>query len=279
MANLYLGTHMPNWLASEQLPGDVWLFVSHRRLDGGNDGPRRTLPLSRVHWALDSGGFSELQMYGEWRTTPGEYVTAVRRYDEEIGMLGWAAPQDWMCEPLIISGGQAGPITFAGTQLSVAEHQRRTVANFVELSELWGDEATNPFMPTLQGYTRDDYLRCWDLYAAAGVDLTNYPVVCLGSVCRRQATEEIGAIVTALRALDDGLPLHGFGVKLQGLQRYGHLLETADSLAWSYEARRTQPLNGHPHKNCANCLTYALRWRERALRDVPVQLELFAAVA
>lgn len=278
-ASLYLGTHMSNWLGSEEVPRDVSLFVSHRRLDGGNDGPRRRLPRSRVHWALDSGGFSELQMYGEWRTTPQEYVAAVRRYDEEIGMLGWAAPQDWMCEPIIIDGGQAGPIRFAGTHLSVAEHQRRTVANFAELSELWGDEATNPFMPTLQGFVRDDYLRCWDMYVAAGVDLGNYPVVCLGSVCRRQATGEIGDIVSALRELDVGLPLHGFGVKMLGLRRYGYMLETADSLAWSYDARRSAPLPGHSHKNCANCLTYALQWRERALAAVaaPVQLDLFAA--
>lgn len=59
--------------------------------------------------------------------------------------------------------------------------------------------------------------------------------------------------------------LHGFGVKTLGLARYGHLLTSADSLAWSYDARREQhPLPGCTrHKNCANCLRYARQWRNR----------------
>lgn len=261
----YLGTHETSWLASDQMPIDACLFVSHRRLS-----KRVGMPRSRVHWALDSGGFTELQMYGEWRTTPAEYVAAVRRYDGEIGQLGWAAPQDWMCEPAIINGGVFNGVTFVGTKLSVAEHQRRTVANFVELQELWGDEDTSPFMPVLQGYERDDYLHCWDLYDASGIDLGNYPVVGLGSVCRRQAEDEIGDIIDALLSLDPGLPIHGFGVKMRGLEKYGARLGSADSLAWSFDARRTSPLPecaeaGARHRNCANCIRYALRWRRSVL--------------
>jgi len=251
METFYLGTHMPNWLGVDGLPADLCLFISHRRLAG-----RKNLPRAKVHWALDSGGFSELNLYSEWRTTPHEYVTAVRRYDEEIGELGWAAPQDWMCEPFML----------AKTGLTIAEHQRRTVDNFVQLQDLWGDDSENPFMPVLQGWGRDDYLRCWDLYDAAGIDLRNYPVVGVGSVCRRQASGEIGAIMRALRQLDDGLPIHGFGVKKQGLERYGDLLNTADSMAWSYDARRSAPLDGcESHINCANCLRYALSWRTGVL--------------
>ncbi|HKS43841.1 MAG TPA: hypothetical protein VJT49_01770 [Amycolatopsis sp.] len=262
METFYLGTHQPHWLATADVP----LFVSHRRLAG-----RKTLPRAIEHWALDSGGFSELSLYDEWRTTPGEYVAAVRRYDEEIGELGWAAPQDWMCEPFMT----------AKTGLSVLDHQRRTVENFLELQELWGDDATSPFMPVLQGWERDDYLRCHDLYGEAGVDLTAFPVVGLGSVCRRQATGAIGAVVAALRQRDPDLPLHGFGVKLGGLRTYGHLLISADSMAWSFEARRHDPLPGCTgHKNCANCLAYALTWRERVVSiPEPPQLDLFGGVA
>lgn len=270
MECFYLGTHMSKWLEADDLPTDLCLFVSHRRLAG-----RKTLPKARVHWALDSGGFSELSLYGEWRTTPQEYVTAVRRYDDEIGELGWAAPQDWMCEPFML----------AKTGLTIAEHQRRTVANFVQLQDLWGDESESPFMPVLQGWDRDDYLRCWDLYDAAGIDVRNYPVVGVGSVCRRQATDEIGEIMQALRQLDEGLPIHGFGVKKQGLERYGVHLNSADSMAWSYDGRRSAPLSGcEGHINCANCLAYALQWRQGVLdligapaRERVVQLELFDA--
>ena len=35
-------------------------------------------------------------------------------------------------------------------------------------------------------------------------------------------------------------------------------------MAWSYAARRQPPLPGCTgHKNCANCLTYATRWRAK----------------
>lgn len=265
MIGFYLGSHQPNWLATSGVP----LFVSHRRLAG-----RKSLPRAIAGWALDSGGFSELSLFGEWRTTAEEYVRAVRRYDEEIGNLEWAAPMDHMCEPFML----------AKTGLTVAEHQQRTVENFVRLQELWGDRNTSPFMPVLQGWERDDYLRCMDMYANAGVDFMQFPVIGLGSVCRRQATGEIGEIVAALRKVDPALPLHGFGVKKRGLVSYGHMLETADSMAWSFDARRAAaPMSGcSGHKNCANCLTYALRWREQVLAaagDNPIQPDLFGGTA
>lgn len=48
----YLGTHMPHWLNDSTVP----LFVSHRRLARY----RGALPTAATHWALDSGGFTEL---------------------------------------------------------------------------------------------------------------------------------------------------------------------------------------------------------------------------
>ncbi len=60
--------------------------------------------------------------------------------------------------------------------------------------------------------------------------------------------------------------MHGFGVKTGGLHLYGHLLTSADSMAWSYAARHLPALPGCTgHKNCANCLAYATRWRTRVL--------------
>jgi hypothetical protein len=113
----------------------------------------------------------------------------------------------------------------------------------------------------LQGWELDDYFTCADLYADAGVDLYAEPVVGVGSVCRRQATGEIGEIMRAL--VRDGLRLHGFGVKKEGVARYGRFLTSSDSMAWSYRARRDWPMPGCTHKSCANCSRYALRWRER----------------
>jgi hypothetical protein len=251
----YTGTHMDEWLWDER--ADFPLFVSRRRLDR-----RKRLHRATRGWALDSGGFTELSTFGEWRTEPAGYVAAVARYDREIGQMEWAAPQDWMCEPAIIHGGGKGG--FPGTGLSVEVHQKLTVENFLQLADLWPGESDEecPFMPVLQGWTLTDYERCADLYAAAGVVLAGYPVIGLGSVCRRQNTAEISAIVSAFTPQ---YAVHGFGVKTGGLGAYGRRLTSADSLAWSYDARRSDPLPGHSHKNCANCLAYAARWRDRLL--------------
>ncbi len=63
----YLGTHHASWLGRTDVP----LFVSRRRLAG-----IRRLPRALGPWALDSGGFTELSMFGRWRTTAAQYVDA-----------------------------------------------------------------------------------------------------------------------------------------------------------------------------------------------------------
>jgi hypothetical protein len=220
----------------------VPLFVSRRVL-----ADRRTLPRAQGPWALDSGAFSELRLYGHFTVSPQQYVTEIARYATDIGQLAWAAPQDWMCEPFIL----------AQTQQSVAVHQVRTLANFLELRS-----RTPLVIPVIQGWLLEDYLRHVEQYAQAGVDLTQEPVVGIGSVCRRQNMATGARIVEALWAL--GLRLHGFGVKLTGLAQFAHLLTSADSMAWSYHARRRRRRPTCLHRGtCAHCLAYALVWRTR----------------
>ena len=207
---------------------------------------RKALPRAIGPWALDSGGYTAPdQPPHRWILSPEDYAAEVARYASTIGGLTWAAPQDWMCEPWIIEK----------TGLSVREHQERTVQNYLDLSHYhW-------FVPVLQGYTYEDYAHCIDLYEQAGVDLRQEPVVGLGTVCRRQATSEIEDLITQLAA--HGLSLHGFGIKKLGLARYGQHLVSADSMAWSADARRTPVrLDGHTHKNCANCFEYAMQWAD-----------------
>jgi hypothetical protein len=166
----FLGTHHTHWLAKAGVP----LFVSRRRLLR-----LRTLPRALAPWALDSGAFSELAMHGAWTVGPREYAADVRRYGDEIGLLAWAAPQDWMCEPGML--GRTG--------LTVDEHQRRTVANFLELRTL-----DAPVIPVLQGWTSADYLRHVDAYDRAGVDLRG-TLVGVGTICRRQRSRDASAIL------------------------------------------------------------------------------------
>lgn len=245
----YLGTHevSQKWW-DEAVP----LFVSRRRLTG-----RRTLPQPREAWALDSGGFTELSMFGAWQTTESEYVADVRRF-QEMGHMMWAAPQDWMCEPFMVEK----------TGLSVAEHQRLTVENFLRLYDQLGEGV----IPVLQGWEPDEYLRCWEMYEQAGVSLGDWHTVGLGSVCRRQNMAVAGTIVRSLVPLR----LHGFGVKLTGLESYGDVLASADSMAWSLAGRHNR-LPGCTHKSCANCLRFAMRWRANLLERLGQQrLEIAA---
>ena len=68
-----------------------------------------------------------------------------------------------MCEPPML----------ARTGLSVREHQRRTVTNFMPLRQLAPDL---PFIPVIQGWRLNDYLRCLAIYEAAGLDLRTEPL-------------------------------------------------------------------------------------------------------
>lgn len=255
----YLGTHEVSWLRRFDVP----LFISARRL-------RRIKrpPVARGRWALDSGGFSELSLFGRWETPPEVYAAEVDRWAAEVGGLDWAAPQDWMCEPKIREA----------TGLTVEEHQSRTVASVVQLRQL---VKSTPIIPVLQGWTLPDYLRCARMYADAGIDLTHEPTVGLGTVCRRQSTTEGAEIVHAVSSL--GVRIHGFGFKRCGLSEVGHLMASSDSLAWSDAARR-RPVRmpGCSHGKdglgtCANCSRWAMAWRLETVAAVgapPAQMRL-----
>lgn len=301
MDTFYLGTHMPGWLFDPRFAG-VPLFVSRRSLNplrlpkvrgpktpraravridmrqdaGGRWSPvaingddcllpaRRRKPWRRAvtSWALDSGGFQELDLHGRWTITARQYVEEVRVCAEEIGGLEWAACMDWMCEERIR----------AKTRLSIDEHQRRTIDSYLELMSLAPDL---PWAPVLQGARTYHYMRHVDMYDRAGVDLRTLPVVGVGSVCRRQGTYEAAGIMSTLASL--GLRLHGFGFKTQGLELAADDMISADSCAWSFTARREAIAGGQAfthrqcrdpqatHQNCANCPDWALEWRQQVL--------------
>ncbi len=244
----YMGTHLPNWLERCDFP----LFVSRRTM------PKKPMkPIST--WCLDSGGFSELALYGGWRTTPEEYVDEVARF-VTYGGLQWAAPQDWMCEPSML----------AKTGLRVIDHQHLTTMNFLRLKALAPDL---PFIPVIQGWTLEDYKQHITLYRSNGIDLTQENTVGVGSVCRRTS---VGFLVTLFNILySAGIKCHGFGLKGNSLPFIDKYIQSADSLAWSASARRSPPMPeciGRGHKNCANCILYAMKWRQRIEESINVNV-------
>jgi hypothetical protein len=237
----YLGTHLEAWLARVDVP----LFVSYRKL-----GPRKTLPAARTRWALDSGGFSELLMFGEYRTSEDAYADNVARIAEQVGHLDWAVAQDWVSTPEMT----------AKTGLTLDEHQHRTIESVCRLRA----RLSVPIAPVLHGQTTAGFVAHAAMYEAAGIDLVAEPVVAVGSLAIRNGSSLADETIRTLAGA--GLRLHGLGVKTSGLARYHGALASADSMAWSYAARRAPRLPGCTgHKNCQNCLRYALEWRTRIL--------------
>ena len=239
-----------------------------------------------IRWALDSGGFTEIAKYGRWTATPERYVGDVYRWSWEIGQPDFCAPQDWMCESPMLkrtayvdglirprgrtAGLSLGQIVDLCPDLTAEQeadrirvHQARTVENFLRLRELAPDL---PFIPVLQGFEIADYVRHVGDYAAAGIDLHDWPRVGVGSVCRRQGTHEIAQLFRALS--DHGIRAHGFGVKAAGLRLAADCLASSDSMAWSFTARRSKPLAGCTHRNCANCPIYARRYYHSILDTI-----------
>lgn len=243
--DFWTGAPEPVWLARSAHP---WM-VSRRRFLR-----QKSHRASIGRWVLDSGGFTEVSQHGTWRTAPEEFAAQVRHIIDAVGRPDWCAPQDWMCEPWVVEG----------TGLTVLEHQRRTVENFTLLRRI---APTVPWIPVLQGFEVEDYWRCVEMYDAVGVDLWSEPVVGVGSVCRRQGTSTAGALLTGLAAA--GLRLHGFGVKVTGLAAYGDSLVSADSMAWSFAARRENiRLDGCSHQKCSNCMRWAIRWTEDSVLPI-----------
>lgn len=211
----FCGLHQPSDAGRVSSPA----FISVNRLRARRGG------FQVGDWILDSGAFSEIFRHGRYRLPVEEYAAQIRRWSSN-GRLLAAVCQDWMCEPIII----------ARTGLSVAEHQRLTIERYDHLMAC--DTAGVYIMPVLQGYAPADYvehLRAYGLRLALGA------WVGVGSVCKRNS--RVGAIEEVLLAIHAARPdlrLHGFGLKTTALASgvVRQLLGTADSMAWSFAARR-----------------------------------------
>ena len=175
---------------------------------------------------VDSGAFTELLNYGRYRHWVTDYADQLRRLHEDgVVQIAAAVAQDYMCEPAML----------ARTGLTIAQHQQLTIERFDALTDC---NMPMQIMPVIQGYAPEDYQRHTLAY---GDRLSPGMWVGVGSVCKRQGRPEtIVSVLHAIHAIRPDLRLHGFGVKLTSLMHPGvrALLSTADSMAWSYAARR-----------------------------------------
>lgn len=257
MTEFYAGAHHPGWLNTSPIPLFLSATTIARYRTTGDRWPIRGT--SGASWAGDSGAYAALMLATDadghpWSLDYESFGGMWLRFAEEIGRRpDFIAIQDWPCEPAVR----------IRTGMTVAEHQELTTGSYLQLAEGF---PWLPWMPVLQGWTVDDYLRHVEVYRAAGVDLAECRRVGVGSVCRRGGQRGVASIIRALAAL--GLRLHGFGVSINALRLCGHLLASSDSQAWSATARRDRVrLQGCTHLgDCRNCPTWARKYAGLAVK-------------
>jgi hypothetical protein len=177
-----------------------------------------------LDWILDSGAFSTILTHGGYPHSVEEYADQIRRW-KSCGNLLAAVSQDYMCEPSML----------AITGLTIAEHQRLTIERY---DALLSCDTGVYIMPVLQGYAPEDYVSHIRQY---GSRLAHGAWVGVGSVCKRNGDPRaILNVLIAIKTERPDLRLHGFGLKTIALANgtIRALLETADSMAWSFAARR-----------------------------------------
>ena len=175
-------------------------------------------------WIMDSGAFTTIMKHGGYPSSPAEYAGEIRRWKVN-GRLLAAVSQDYMCEAHMLER----------TGLTIAEHQRLTIERY---DALLAEDTGVYIMPVLQGYTPGDYVRHIEAY---GSRLELGAWVGVGSICKRNGNPmAIWMVLSAIKDARPDLRLHGFGLKTTSLESPAirELLETADSMAWSFAARR-----------------------------------------
>lgn len=195
-------------------------FVSVNRLRN------RKGPFSVGEWIMDSGAFSTILKHGGYPLPVEEYAAQILRWKGN-GKLLAAVSQDYMCEPAML----------IKTGLTIAEHQRLTIERYDALLRC---DTGCYIIPVLQGYDPQDYV---DHLRAYGSRLAKGAWVGVGSVCKRNSSPcLILDVLIAIKAERPDLKLHGFGLKILALANgvIRSLLATADSMAWSFAARRNK---------------------------------------
>ena len=203
-------------------------------------------------WIMDSGAFTAISTHGEYRTSVAQYANEIARW-KDCGNLLAAVSQDYMCEQFILDK----------TGMTVADHQRLTIERYDELLRC---DTGVYIMPVLQGYEPKDYVSHMRQY---GSRLAHGAWVGVGSVCKRNGDiRAIEAVLLAIKHVRPDLKLHGFGLKTTALSSglVNQLLETADSMAWSFNAR----INGRN----GNDWREAKKWTDR-IEMRPIQWPLF----
>lgn len=239
----FVGLHQPSDV--HKVPA---AFVSVHRI------ARRKSGFPANDWIMDSGAFSTILKHRGYPDNPESYAAEIRRWAGNGNLLA-AVTQDYMCEPHMLKL----------TGMTVEQHQRLTIERYdaILACELGGVY----LMPVLQGYAPADYVRHLEMY---GDRIGSGAWVGVGSVCKRNGDPTaIEDVLLAIKRARPDLRLHGFGVKLTSLGSalVRALLHTADSMAWSYSARK----QGRDGNSVVEAIAFA-----RRIENQPVHESLFS---
>lgn len=208
---------------------------------------RRSIAIN--NWILDCGGYTTILKYGKYPDNPETYARKINHWSQ-YGNLVAAASQDWLCLPSHLER----------TGLTVDDHQRLTIERYEALDNL---VSSTIILPTLQGLVATDYVSHLYQY---GNRLQFGQWVGVGSL-KGRSVESVEIVLAAIKSHRPDLRLHGFGCGLEYLasSTIFQLLHSADSMAWSYNARR--------RKRKSDCTITATDYYRKATTR-PVQLSL-----
>jgi len=211
----FVGMHRPADAGKVSFPAFISVNTIRNRKSGFPVGD----------WIMDSGAFSTILRHGGYPYPPEEYAAQIRRWSTNGNLLA-AISQDFMCEPVMVER----------TGLTIAEHQRLTIERYDAI--LKAGTGGVYLMPVLQGYAPADYVEHLRQY---GERIRHNAWVGVGSVCKRNSSPAaIENVLLTIMCERPDLRLHGFGIKTTALKSgiVWELLYSADSMAWSFAARR-----------------------------------------
>lgn len=213
----------------------------------------RRKPLGCREILLDSQAFMKLKLYKGYPEPPEAYAAKVERIAPLVPCLT-AVTEDYMCEPFMLKR----------TGLTLFDHQWLTIERYEAIRAAL--DPAIPLMPVLQGYHPREYVWHIDMW---GDHLPFGAWVGVGSVCKRNSDPAtIRAVLLAIKAERPDLRLHGFGVKRTALASptVRQLLYSADSMAWSYHARR----NGRSANDWHEARRFADEVEGLSIEDLPL---------
>lgn len=224
-------------------------------------------PLVVNRWMMDSGAFSQINLYGDFIMSPEEYIKLACKFQYN-GRLACIVTQDYMCEPDVIK-----KLNETGNQASVRIHQKKTVKRYIELMDLAKKYHLQvPVMPVLQGWEVDDYVDHFYMYrsmlhfeqqrrtfyTSTGIPdhnlwphafhhriadgspiAVNRPWIGIGSTCKRNTNPEVVSQIldAVIPLLPSNAKIHLFGYKKTGLKnsRIKDRIYSADSFAYDFD--------------------------------------------